>query len=88
MIRLANLNDLELLNLYDKHVSKEELSNIINLQRVYILYENNKFIGWLRYGLFWDNTPFMNMLYVLEEYRNKGYGKTLVYTFEKESWLL
>ena len=34
--------------------------------------------------LFWDEIPFMNVLYLLEEYRGKGYGKQLVDYCEKE----
>ena len=39
-------------------------------------------MGWLRYNLFWDNTPFMNMLFLLDNYRGKGYGKQLVNTWK------
>lgn len=46
--------------------------------------ENNKIIGWLRYNYFWDNTPFMNMLYIIDNYRNKGIGKELVLFWENE----
>ena len=42
------------------------------------MFDNNNFIGWLRFNLFWDNIPFLNMLYFLEEYRRKGYGKQLL----------
>ncbi|HID0882721.1 TPA: GNAT family N-acetyltransferase [Clostridium botulinum] len=46
--------------------------------------QDNKIIGWLRYSYFWDNTPFMNMLYINENYRNKGIGKKLVEFWETE----
>jgi len=39
-------------------------------------------IGWLRYSLFWDEIPFMNMLYFIEEHRRKGYGRLLVKYWE------
>lgn len=83
-IRLAQTNDLERLSLNDKHINKSELENLIRLNRVYIIEINGKFIGWLRYNLFWDNTPFMNMLYILEENRGQGLGKLLVEHWEKE----
>ena len=72
MIRYANENDIEIISKYDKHISKEELANIIKLKRVIVMYEDDKFVGWLRYNLFWDNTPFMNMLYLLDNERGKG----------------
>lgn len=84
MIRYANLEDLDLLKKYDSHISENELINAINLKRVLIMFENNKFVGWLRYNLFWDNIPFMNMLYFLEDERNKGYGSIMISFWEKE----
>lgn len=84
MIRYANENDIELLSKYEEHISKEELDNVIKLQRVIIMFNDDKFVGWLRYNLFWDNTPFMNMLYFLDNERGKGYGKKLVSFWEKE----
>lgn len=78
MIRYATENDIAILEQYDKHISKEELRNIIKLNRVILMFEGNDFIGWLRFNLFWDNTPFMNMLYFIDGYRGKGNGKKLV----------
>jgi len=88
MMRIASLNDFEILSKYDKHISQQELKNIILLNRVYIIEENEKFIGWLRYNLFWDNTPFMNMLYLLENSRGKGFGKQAVEYWEQQMKLL
>lgn len=34
--------------------------------------------------MFWDEIPFMNMLYFLEEYRGKGYGTQMVKFLENE----
>ncbi len=84
MIRYANENDIEIISKYDKHISKEELANIIKLKRVIVMYEDDKFVGWLRYNLFWDNTPFMNMLYFLDNERGKGNGSRLVIFWENE----
>lgn len=84
MIRYADKNDLELLKEYDKHIDECELKNSISCKRVLVMFQNDIFIGWLRFSLFWDNTPFMNMLYVLEEYRGRGYGKQLIIYWENE----
>lgn len=84
MIRYANENDIEIISKYDKHISKEELANIIKFKRVIVMYEDDKFVGWLRYNLFWDNTPFMNMLYLLDNERGKGNGSRLVIFWENE----
>ncbi len=69
----------------DRHVSKELIKNKLKEKETIIAKdENNKIIGWLRYNYFWDNTPFMNMLYIIENYRNKGIGKELVLFWENE----
>lgn len=84
MIRVATIEDIEIVEKYDRHISKQELENSIRLNRVYVAEEAGVFIGWLRYNLFWDNTPFMNMVYLLDENRGKGYGKQLVTYWEYE----
>ena len=37
----------------------------------------------LRYCLWWDNTPFINLIFVLEEYQRKGIGRKLTLAWEK-----
>lgn len=76
--------DIELLHQYDKHISRDELENVVRMKRIYIAKVNGHFAGWLRYNLFWDNTPFMNMLYIIEEYRGKGFGRQLVEVWEEQ----
>ncbi|MGG7098503.1 GNAT family N-acetyltransferase [Clostridium sardiniense] len=67
----------------DKHISKELLNTKIKTKEIIIVRNHdNKNIGWLRYGYFWDNTPFMNMLYIDENYRNNGIGKDLINFWE------
>ena len=83
-IRIANKSDLSILVHYDKHISADELAYSMMRERILIIEENNHLIGWLRYYLFWDNTPFMNMLYILEDYRGKRYGKVLTLFWEEK----
>lgn len=82
-IRFAEKSDMETLFAYDKHIRKTELESVISLGHVIVAENNGAFLGWLRWNLFWDNTPFMNMLFLLEEYRRKGYGKAMVSYWEK-----
>lgn len=83
-MRVANIDDIEIIDLNDKHISKEEIKNIIKLKKIYILEEKNDFIGWIRYNLFWDKTPFMNMIYILDEYRGQGFGRVAIEFWEQE----
>ncbi|SHI10741.1 GNAT family N-acetyltransferase [Sporanaerobacter acetigenes] len=69
----------------DRHVSKRLIKNKLKEKEIMIVKnQDNKIIGWLRYSYFWDNTPFINMIYLNENYRNKGVGKQLVRFWEAE----
>lgn len=83
-IQKASASEIETILQQDKHIARKELENSVNLERVYTAYDNGEFCGWLRYNLFWDNTPFMNMLYFLEDFRGKGYGRKMVEYWENE----
>ena len=83
-VRTATENDLETISAYDAHISREELGYSISRNRVFLAEEGGKFLGWMRYNLFWDNTPFMNMLYFLDGARRKGNGTRLVSFWESE----
>lgn len=84
MIRYAKDSDLEQLARLDRHISPEELKNSVGLRRVIILEDSGGLAGWLRYNLFWDNTPFMNLLYLLDGKRGQGMGWQLVDFWERE----
>lgn len=83
-IRYAKSGDLEMISEYDMHISKEELKNAIAMKRMILLFIDGEYKGWLRFNLFWDNIPFMNLLFLFEEQRGKGYGKKLVEFWEQE----
>ncbi|MBR5985252.1 MAG: GNAT family N-acetyltransferase [Clostridia bacterium] len=83
-IRYAGPSDIEMISEYDEHLSKEELKNAIALKRIILLFIDGRFEGWLRFNLFWDNIPFMNLLFILEEQRGRGYGRELVGFWERE----
>ena len=72
------MDDITTLSQYDQHISSDELENLIRRRRVSILEEDGAFAGWLRWNLFWDNTPFLNLLFLLEPFRGKGYGRKMM----------
>jgi len=83
-IKYAENKDLLWLIEKDKHVSENVLKNKIENKEIFVVEKNNQIIGWLRYNLFWDNIPFMNMVYFLVEYRKIGLGAKLVKYWEDE----
>lgn len=69
----------------DRHISRQLIKNKLKEKEIIIIKDiNNKIVGWLRYNYFWDEIPFMNMLYINDDYRNKGIGKNLVGFWESE----
>lgn len=82
-IRLAEGNDLEILSRNDKHISAEILKKKISDKNILIAETGGEFAGWLRYNFFWDEIPFMNMLFVTEKFRSMGIGEKLVREWEK-----
>ncbi len=82
-IEYASELDFQFILDNDRHVSKQLIKNKLKEKEIIIAKDqDNKIIGWLRYSYFWDNTPFMNMLYLNENYRNKGIGKRIVEFWE------
>ena len=83
-IRYAGKDDLIWLSENDEHISMDIIKNKIKNKEIYIVENNKKNIGWLRYNLFWDNVPFMTMIYLLEECRKLGIGTKLIKYWENE----
>ena len=82
-IRFAEESDLEILSQNDKHISAEILKKKISDKNILIAETEEKFAGWLRYNLFWDEIPFMNMLFLTPKFRGIGIGEKLVREWEK-----
>jgi len=82
----ADKNDDGFLAEHDSHIGNEIRKKKIEAKEIIVLKKNGQTIGWLRYGLFWDMIPFMNMLYIKEHHRRKGLGKQLVLFWENEMW--
>lgn len=84
IIRPATLSDLSFLVEHDRHVTPAELDSVIRLGRILLIEIQGECVGWLRWNLFWDNTPFMNLLYLLDGHRMQGHGRALVRHWEQQ----
>ena len=83
-IRYANEDVHNYLAANDHHVQAEVIAKKIKDNEIIVVADDTQQIGWLRYGYFWDNIPFMNMLRIEESYRSKGMGIKLVSFWETE----
>ncbi len=80
--RLARPPDLATLGELDKHVVAEHLAVLVSAGRVLVAEVDGAVVGCLRWGLFWDEVPFMNLLWVLPDWRGAKVGRTLVDAWE------
>ena len=77
-IRLANRNDQQGVIKYDSHIHHNTVDKCIQDQLVYVLCDEENIVGILRYSLFWQSIPFLDLLYIDEAYRGKGYGRHMM----------
>ncbi|CAH1201602.1 hypothetical protein PAECIP111893_01669 [Paenibacillus plantiphilus] len=84
-ISFANDSDFEYIRGRDHHISESLILVKIKENEIYILRNRDgSNIGWMRYGYFWDNIPFMNMIWVDEQFRGTGVGNKVVLFWEEQ----
>ena len=83
-IRYAIVEDIDFWLSLDKHISLEVLKKKMLDKECLVILDENNYVGILRFNYFWDNTPFVNMLYIKNEYQRNGYGKELMLFLENE----
>ena len=83
-ITYAAMDDKNFWYTLDRHLSEKEFENKVRDRMGYVLKEDKVPIGLLRYNLFWDNTPFCNLLFVDWQHQKKGCGRMLMEHWEKE----
>lgn len=68
----------------DKHLPESEFESKIRDKRCYILENDGKMIGVMRYNLFWDTIPFLTQIYLMDGFRGKGFGRQAMVLWEDE----
>jgi GNAT superfamily N-acetyltransferase len=81
-INPASEQDFDALLRLDHHISPAMLAEKIARSEIFVAKIGPELVGWLRFGYFWDNIPFMNLLFVLEAQRGKDIGRQLVLYWE------
>ena len=72
----------------DGHISINELELKIRDKRGYVICDDDKPIGLMRYNLFWDTVPFLTLINLDESYRGKGFGSQAMEYWENEMRVL
>lgn len=82
-VRDATQADLPFLCEVDRHISADAQAELVSQKRVMTAEVDGVAVGCLRWGLFWDEVPFMNFLWVVAEHRGAGVGTALVEAWER-----
>ncbi|MGI6182609.1 MAG: GNAT family N-acetyltransferase [Candidatus Fimadaptatus sp.] len=83
-IRLARASDRARWFELDAHLPEDEFMGKLLSDMLYAATVEGRIVGVLRWGLFWDSIPFMNLLYVDEALRGQGCGRALVMRWERD----
>ena len=68
----------------DRHFSESEYELKVRDKRCYIIRDDEKFVGVMRYNLFSDYIPFLSLIHFDEAYRRKGFGTKAMLHWENE----
>lgn len=83
-IRFAESSDKDFWYTLDKHLPDKEFEKKVRDKMGYVVLEDGKPIGLLRYNLFWDNTPFLTLIFIHRSYQKKGLGCKVMDFWERE----
>ena len=68
----------------DRHLPEQVFERKVRDRQGYVLLVDGEPTGLLRYNLFWDNTPFCNLLFIRESHQRKGLGTLLMAHWEQD----
>lgn len=83
-IKAVTDRDKDFVMSMDRHVSDRGYDNRVYTGSGYVLWEDHQRVGTMAHCILWDNLPFLNFLFVAEEFRDRGYGKKAVSDWETE----
>lgn len=83
-MRYATRADWGFWSQLDRHLTKKVFLEKCRQQTAFVLWADRIDVGVLRYNLFWDQTPFLNLIYLAEEYRSIGLGRQALVSWEEK----
>ena len=82
-IRTAVPADLDGIRNYDRHIPAARLEDCIRRGQVDVLEDNGKILGVLRWNLFWQSLPFLDLIYLDDALRGQGWGSKMMARWEE-----
>ena len=68
----------------DTHVNDEQYANRVLTKSGYVIWDGDEPVGLMHHAVLWDNLPFLNLIYMKEECRGKGYGTEAMRLWEED----
>ena len=81
-IRLAVAEDKTKILQYDRHIHHNKVGECIHNGLVDVLCDGDKIVGVLRYNMFWQSIPFLDLIFIDEAYRGQGWGRKMMTRWE------
>ena len=81
-IRTAVPADLDGIRNYDRHIPTSRLEDCIRRRQVVVLEDNGKILGVLRWNLFWQSLPFLELIFLDDALRGQGWGTEMMDLWE------
>ena len=82
-IRLAVAADKAKILQYDRHIHHNKVEECIHNGLVDVLCDGEEVVGVLRYNLFWQSIPFLDLIFIDEAYRGQGWGSKMMVKWEE-----
>lgn len=83
-LRLMTRQDKAFAMGMDAHMDEAAFQNRVLTKSGYVLWEGEQPVGLMHHCVLWDNLPFLNLLYVPENQRGKGFGTQAMAHWERE----
>lgn len=83
-IRYAENSDKDFWFSLDRHLPESEFEKKVRDRQGYVLLVDGAPAAILRFNLFWDNTPFCNMLFVSPGAQRHGLGRMIMEHWEAD----
>jgi GNAT superfamily N-acetyltransferase len=82
-IRLATVEDFDRVRQYDRYIPKERLRHCLEMGQVDALWDGDRVMGILRWSLFWQTMPFVDLIFLDDACRGREWGSKMMARWEK-----
>jgi GNAT superfamily N-acetyltransferase len=82
-IRLATVEDFDRVRQYDRHIPEERLRHCLEMGQVDALWDGDRVMGILRWSLFWQTMPFVDLIFLDFSIHGQGLGTKMMGFWEQ-----